>query len=176
MREDIPDIDVFVVVTPEAELAIPEYDIEERVYSHFRILSGRSRQTIIETSAPHSPFVKTLTDGNYRDFAARTLSERKAFKYPPYTGLAYIRIKDSNETRLSDITAKLKNKLDIVQKELHEDASIRYDRSLREKRAEDYIDTIVIRSDNMAELVLAIEKEILKNRGISLEIRGSKIL
>ncbi len=176
LREDIPDIDLFVVVTPEAELAIPEYDIEERVYSHIRILSGRAKQTVIETNAPLSPFIKKLTEGNYLDFAAKTLAERKAFHYPPYTGLAYIKLKDANEARLTDMTAKLKNKLDIVQKELGEDASIRYDRSLREKRAEEYIDTIVIRSDRMTELVAAIEKEILKNRGISLDVRGTKIL
>ncbi|MFZ4462176.1 MAG: hypothetical protein ACOYN2_06935 [Patescibacteria group bacterium] len=176
LREDIPDIDLFVVVTPEAELAIPEYDIEERVYSHIRILSGRAKQTVIETSAPLSPFIKKLTEGNYLDFISSTLAERKAFRYPPYTGLAYIKIKDSNENRLDDMTAKLKNKLDIVQKEFQEDPSIRYDRSLREKRAEEYIDTIVIRSDRMTELIAAIEKEILKNRGISLDVRGVKVL
>ena len=176
LREDIQQIDLFVVVTPEAELAIPEYDIEERVYSHIRILSGRAKETVIETSTPLSPFIQKLTSGNYRSFIESTLMERKIFRYPPYTGLAYLKIKDRNEARLSDMTAKLKNKLDIVQQELGEDASIRYDRSLREKRAEEYIDTIVIRSDRMPELVEAIEKEILKNRGISLEIRGVKIL
>ena len=46
------DVSLCIILTPEAELAVPEFDIEERVYTHIRALSYLAQTTIIETHTP----------------------------------------------------------------------------------------------------------------------------
>ena len=167
---DIPKLDSLVILTPEAELVVPEYDIEERVYLHIRLLSRSARQTIIETNIPDSPFIRLLAEGNYKDFLAHTLEERKRFDYPPYADLAYIRIRDKNPDRLVDLAARIKSKLDAVQKDEGE-SGVRYDQSVRVRFSGEYMDTIVVRSKNLSPLLSAISPEVLRNRGVRVEIR-----
>ena len=84
LRHLAETISLCVVITPEAELAIPEFDIEERVYTHLRALSGLSKEIIIETHTPRLTLLEDLLHRNYRDFLIRTLRDRKLFRYPPY--------------------------------------------------------------------------------------------
>lgn len=114
LRHDIGKRDLLVVVTPEAELSIPEFDIEERVYCHIRYLCENCEEVIIETSIPKSPLIMDLVHGNYKDFLIRTLSERKKYHYPPYGNIAYLEIRERNEDRLMQKTATLVNKLEIL--------------------------------------------------------------
>ncbi len=112
-------LDIAVVLLPESELNIPEFDIEERVYSHIRAISSQATECIIETHTPRLPLIENLMHGNYKSFLTRTLNERKQFHYPPYSGLAYITVQHKNISILEDICAKLQNKLDIRKKELN---------------------------------------------------------
>lgn len=44
----------------------------------------------MQTYTPRNPLILQLSEKNYRDFFIETLSERKAFHYPPYCELAYL--------------------------------------------------------------------------------------
>lgn len=165
---------------PEAELNIPEFDVEERVYANIRALASIADECRIETHAPHLPLIEDIMKGNYKSFLTRILRERKQYRYPPYSGLAYIEVHHKNIGALEDMCAKLHNKLDLRAKELiaEEDTSpiIRYDRSVRLKRGGEYIDTIMVRSDRLHELLDPIRMELLRNRNVELHVRGEKIL
>lgn len=113
LRENLSDFALVVVLLPETELNIPRFDIEERVYSHLRSLAAEAKELIIETAAPRLPLIQNIVNGNYRDFLVRTLQERKQFGYPPYSGLAYIRVTGKNINQIEDICAKLVNKLQM---------------------------------------------------------------
>lgn len=170
-------VEVAIVLLPESELNIPEFDIEERVYTNIRALRSVSKHCLIETHTPKLPLIQDILYGNYKSFLTRTLSERKKYQYPPYSGLAYIRVKHKNISMLEDICAKIHNKLQLeIQKKEGASDHILYDRSVRLKRAGEYIDTIMIRSPSLIQILEPIQKEVLRNRSVELIIRGEKIL
>jgi primosomal protein N' (replication factor Y) len=172
LRHCIGTVGLAISLLPESELNIPEFDIEERVYANIRALGSIARECVVETHAPKLPLIRDLLDGNYKSFLTRTLAERKRYRYPPYSGLAYIRVKHRNTAVLEDLCAKLDNKLRIETDKIVPPVSqVLYDRSVRLKRAGEYIDTIMIRSDSLAQILAPIRKEILRNRSIELLIR-----
>jgi primosomal protein N' len=167
-------ITLCVAITPEAELAIPEFDIEERVYTHLRALSSLAKEIIIETHTPRLTLLDDLLHHNYRDFLIRTLRDRKLFRYPPYMGLAYIEISHKNPSIVDDIALKLTNKLGLTV--TNDDSTVLYDRGTRMKRAGLTVDTLVLRSADIHGFLEPIRGEVMRNRSVSLNIRGNKIL
>lgn len=177
LRHHIGNIGVAIALLPESELNIPEYDIEERVYTNIRALRSVSKHCLVETHTPRLPLIQDLLHGNYKSFLTRTLAERKQYQYPPYAGLAYIRVKHKNIATLEDICAKINNKLKLeIDKHEGTENQVLYDRSVRLKRAGEYIDTIMIRSPLLLQILEPIQKEVLRNRSVELMIRGEKIL
>ncbi len=136
-------IHLCVVLTPETELAVPEYDIEERLYTSIRALSGLASEMIIETHTPKLALIQDILHGNYRDFLTRTLRDRKVYRYPPYTGLAYIEISHKSLSTVEDIAAKLTNKLGLESSVTG--SQISYDRKARMRRGDMTVDTLVVR-------------------------------
>ena len=174
LRHLTDTIALCVAITPEAELAIPEFDIEERVYTHLRTLSTLAKEIIIETHTPRLTLLEDLLHHNYRDFLIRTLRDRKLFRYPPYMGLAYIEISHKNPSIVEDIALKLTNKLGLTI--ANESSAVLYDRGARTKRAGLTVDTLVLRSADIHGFLEPIRGEVMRNRAVSLNIRGEKIL
>lgn len=177
LRHHIGNIGMAIALLPESELNIPEFDIEERVYSNIRALQSVATECIVETHAPKLPLIQDILNGNYKTFLTRTLAERKRYHYPPYSGLAYIHVKNKSTSVLEDLCAKIDNKLKLGMEATGPNASqVLYDRSVRLKRAGEYIDTIMVRSDALAQVLAPIQAEMLRNRSIELVVRGEKIL
>ena len=177
LRHHFGTIGLAIALLPESELNIPEYDIEERVYTNLRAISSVSEASVIETHTPKLALIQDLLNGNYKSFLTRTLAERKKYHYPPYSGLAYIRIHHKSIATLEDICAKINNKLKMEAEKMTPPVSqILYDRSVRVKRAGEYIDTIMVRSNALSQILAPIQKEVLKNRHMELIVRGEKIL
>ncbi len=177
LRHHFGTIGLAIALLPESELNIPEYDIEERVYANLRAICSVSEASIIETHTPKLPLIRDLLNGNYKSFLTRTLAERKKYHYPPYSGLAYIRIHHKSTAVLEEMCAKINNKLKVASETINPPMSqILYDRSVRLKRAGEYIDTIMIRSDTLSQILAPIQKEVLKNRNMELIVRGEKII
>ena len=96
-------VGLVIFVHPENELNIPEFDAEERLYTHIRAFSSLAQECIIETYTPRLPIIKDCLSGNYKSFLERMLRERKTYRYPPFTGLAYIHIEHSSVTKIEDM-------------------------------------------------------------------------
>ena len=145
-------------------MAVPEYNIEEAIYTQIAYNTKKQAPIIIQTFTPHTPIAKNLIEGNYRDFLSRTLQERKQFDYPPYAELAYIWVEDKNKERVKDIIYKLASKLQMEIQDQKRNIILHYDKELFERRAGEYRQKIVLRGQNLMCTLETIKGEIIKNR------------
>lgn len=159
-------IELVAFLLLESEITVPEYDIEEKIYTNIIYNARKGSQIYIQTFAPKSDLIHNITEGNYRDFLVHTLSERKAFSYPPYKELVHIWVRDKSKERIKDIIYKLKNKLETLKTS---GVELYFDRELFTKRNNEYGQKIVLKGWNLSPLLETIEKEIFRNRGVSLE-------
>lgn len=121
---------------------------------------------MIQTYVPKSDLVRHLVDGNYRDFLVHTLTERKSFRYPPYSELVHVTVRDESIERVKDIIYKLKNKLELLKSP---DIELYFDRELFSRRAGEYIQKIVLKGTNLEPLLAQISGEVFRNRGVNVE-------
>ncbi|HBB27254.1 TPA: hypothetical protein DCZ36_02005 [Candidatus Gracilibacteria bacterium] len=162
----IEGIELVAFLLLESEIAVPEYDIEEKIYINIVYNARKGSDICIQTFAPKSDLIRNITEGNYRDFLVHTLAERKAFSYPPYKELVHIWVRDKSKERIKDIIYKLKNKLETLKTS---DIELYFDKELFTKRNNEYGQKIVLKGSNLSPLLTEIEKEIFRNRGVSLE-------
>lgn len=168
-KHDPGRFDLVVFPCLESELVAGEYDVEERVYAHVRYASLAADDALIQTYRPESPLAKSLMDGNYREFLTRTLAERKKFRYPPYSEIAYVTVSERTRERAEEAVARLKNKLEIVENEGRFGVAVLSDPSLLTKRADEWFGKIVVKGDRAAELLESLRIEIVRNRNVRLE-------
>jgi primosomal protein N' (replication factor Y) len=162
----LDNIELVAFLLLESEIAVPEYDIEEKIYTNITYNARKWSEIFIQTFAPKSDLVKNITAGNYRDFLIHTLKERKAFSYPPYKELVHIWVRDKSKERIKEIIYKLKNKLEILKTPLIE---LYFDKELFTKRNNEFGQKIVLKWDDLSPLLKEVEKEIFRNHGVSLE-------
>lgn len=137
-KNDPGTFDLVVFPCLESELVASEYDIEEKVYAHVRYAAKRSEEAIVQTYSPASPLAVSIMEGNYREFLTRTLAERKRFGYPPYSEIAYVTVAERHREKAEESVARLKNKLEIAEKEGNFGVAILSDPSLLTKRADEW--------------------------------------
>lgn len=135
-------IELVAFLLLESEIAVPEYDIEEKIYTNIVYNARKGSQIYIQTFAPKSDLIRNITEGNYRDFLIHTLAERKSFSYPPYKELVHIWVRDKNKERIKDIVYKLKNKLETLKTS---DIELYFDKELFTKRNNEYGQKIVLK-------------------------------
>ncbi|MDD2917086.1 MAG: hypothetical protein PHH70_04555 [Candidatus Gracilibacteria bacterium] len=162
----IEGIDLVAFLLLESEIAVPEYDIEEKIYTNIIYNARKGSEICIQTFAPKSDLIRNITEGNYRDFLVHTLRERKSFSYPPYKELVHIWVRDTNQERIKDIIYKLRNKLELLKTP---DIELYFDRELFTKRNNEYGQKIVLKGENLSPLLSTVKKEIFRNRGVSME-------
>lgn len=111
-------------------------------------------------------------------FSQELCQKESNITIPHIPGLAYIQVKHKNIGVLEDTCLKLHNKLELRARELPEVNKLEhklFDRSVRVKRAGEFIDTIMIRSDSLDEILEPIRKEVIRNRNVELRRAGEKI-
>ncbi|EKD30058.1 MAG: hypothetical protein ACD_78C00169G0003 [uncultured bacterium (gcode 4)] len=162
----IDGIELVAFLLLESEMAVPEYDIEEKIYTNIAYNARKGSDIYIQTYIPSSDLIKHITEGNYRDFLVHTLAERKTFRYPPYGELVHLWVRDPSKERIRDIIYKLKNKLEILKTP---DIELYFDREIFTKRNNEYGQKIVLKWLNLSPLLATIAKELFRNRWVSLE-------
>lgn len=162
----VEGVELVAFLLLESEIAVPEYDIEEKIYVNITYNARKGSEIYIQTFAPKSDLIKNITEGNYRDFLVHTLAERKIFSYPPYCELVHIWVRDKSKERIKDIIYKLKNKLETLKSP---DIELYFDRELFTKRNNEYGQKIVLKGRDLSPLLETIEKEVFRNHGVSME-------
>lgn len=138
----IDSIELVAFLLLESEITVPEYNIEEKIYTNVAYNSRKGSDIYIQTYIPNSDLVRHISDGNYRDFLIHTLQERKTFRYPPYGELVHLWVRDQSKERIRDIIHKLKNKLELLKTE---DIELYFDKEIFTKRADKYGQKIVLK-------------------------------
>ena len=152
----------------EADLAVPDYDIEESMYQQIRHFFSRSRDIILQTRSPKIPLIADVTSGNFRTFFQRTVSERKQFHLPPFTQMMTIYISDSSESMVKQRIASTASSM-IESAKKTSDTTVLYDHLLFEKRAGKYRQKILIRSPDILSFLEPFRTQLVRGRGIEVE-------
>jgi primosomal protein N' (replication factor Y) len=89
---DLPLLDVVGVVSAETSLTLPDYTAEERTFQLLYQAMGRvgrhgPGKVLIQSYEPESPIILASANRDYQAFYKRVISERKQFKFPPYSYL-----------------------------------------------------------------------------------------
>jgi primosomal protein N' (replication factor Y) (superfamily II helicase) len=160
------DIGLIAFLLIDNDLAIPEFDREEKIHTQIIYASRMSVPTIIQTYASESLFIEWLLHGNYKDFLQRTLSERETFLYPPYGSFITLWVHHQSQDMVRDIIHKLVNKIQLIK---DPDIFLSYDRDIWEKYAWNWKQKIVLKGKNLEPLISELYTEILRNRQVYIE-------
>lgn len=159
------------VILLEQELSFPFYNTEEKAYINIKQLLWRGERLgektdfILQTFIPENNLIKTIAEMNYRDFFIETLKERKFFNYPPFTEISILEYRNRNQTKAYDFMQKLKNKLDLLNKDKNLEIILNKESF---KKYNQYYFKIVLKWDNLRDFLENIRPEIMRNSNLSL--------
>ena len=168
---DFEKIGLIAVILVEQELAYPSYDAGEKAYANLKQLIGRgnrkSQETtiLLQTFLPKNPLIERLTSGNYKDFFAQTLQERKEFLYPPYTQILSFEYRHKESEKALAFTQKL-------EASLQEHNSLGSYRILRGttafKKNNTYHAKILVQGDDVRSFIAPFTAQILANTALTV--------
>ena len=99
---DFSNVALVGIVDADQLLNYPDFRSSERSFQLMTQVSGRAgrrqRQgnVVIQTADPGHPIITQVLQHNYISFFEMELSDRKAFRYPPFTRLVRITLKHAN--------------------------------------------------------------------------------
>ena len=105
---DFGNLALVAVLQADAMLGIQDFRADEKAVQTLAQFKGRCGRRggkslfVIQTAQPEHPVYQVLAQdgpGPVQDFISELLSERAEFRYPPYTRIIDIVIKDRNEER-----------------------------------------------------------------------------
>lgn len=103
---DFPNVTLVGVMSADTMLHINDFRSGERTFDVLEQVSGRAGRgekagrAIIQTYDPDSFAVQLVKEHNYRSFYSKTMAERKAMWYPPYSEMICVRFTDSRNDRV----------------------------------------------------------------------------
>lgn len=114
------DISVVSAVSVDSLFTIPDFRINERVFSLLlRLRSRASKHFLIQTRDPENRILRYALDGNMIDFYREEIAERKVFNYPPFSTLIKITREGAELAARKDIET-LAEKLEMYAPEAYE--------------------------------------------------------
>lgn len=150
----------------EAELSVPHYDIEERIYSSIMYASRHADDVYLQTYDTRLPLVCDIADGNFKTFFSRLLAERKRFWYPPYTQMVRIMVEKKTDAQVTKLAGQIYAKLFAHASDTHR---LSYDEERIERYGQLRRQEILLRSDDVMVLLDVVATDIIKNSGVWVE-------
>ena len=121
---DLADLTVVGVVDADVGLHLPTYQAPERTYQLLSQVVGRAGRrakeglAIIQTYAPESSAVQAAAYEDYQALYEEEIAHRRRAGYPPFTRLARLLYRDTNEERgleeASRVAAELRTHRDMA--------------------------------------------------------------
>ncbi len=164
-----PDIGGVGFLLFELNLSIPQFDIEEEIYTEIAYYKKQQLPIFIQTYTPDHPLLQQIVFGNNKSFFDTLIKERKQFLYPPFTQFATIRIHDEKKERVRDMMAKLTNKIHQLRKD---STFFAFDQDIWEKKRGEWVQKIILKDKNLDYLIQELEVEIVRNRAVTLDWNG----
>lgn len=142
---DFPSVTLVGVILADTEFMLPDFRADERAFSLFVQVAGRSGRkiknpedqdwadyenqsiSIIQTYSPDHPVIKYAVDGNYENFFEEEIEKRKSFNLPPFSKIGVLSFCGVNEQRCWEIARSFDERLKELNIE-HENPtkSVRY--------------------------------------------------
>ncbi|SFK87603.1 replication restart helicase PriA [Proteiniphilum acetatigenes] len=102
---DFGNVRVVGIIAADSLLNYPDFRSHERGFQLITQAAGRAGRrdkqgtVIIQTSDPEQPIYRLITRNDYEGFYHSQITERKLFKYPPFTRLISIVLKHKDEQK-----------------------------------------------------------------------------
>jgi primosomal protein N' (replication factor Y) len=110
---DIPNVTLVGVVNADVGLGLPDFRAAERTFQLLTQVAGRAGRgdvpgiVLIQTSAPEHYAVRFAAGQDYRLFYEKELQYRRSMRYPPFSALANILVRDENQERAMRLSAQI---------------------------------------------------------------------
>ncbi len=103
---DFENVGIVGIISADSLLNYPDFRSHERGFQLMMQAAGRAGRNkkqgkvIIQSSDPSQPIYKYILNYNYESFYKEQIAERELFRYPPFTRLISVVLKDKNENRV----------------------------------------------------------------------------
>ncbi len=105
---DFDNVNLVGVLNTDHFLNFPDFRAHEKAFQVLTQVAGRSGRSgergkvFLQTYQPDHPIIKNVIENNYEKMYENQLIERKDFKYPPFTRLIRITLKDKSYEKIND--------------------------------------------------------------------------
>jgi len=104
---DFENVSLVGVLNTDHFLNFPDFRAHEKAFQILTQVAGRSGRSgkrgkvFLQTYQPDHPIIKNVIENNYENMYEKQLTERKDFKYPPYTRLIRLTLKDKSYEKIN---------------------------------------------------------------------------
>lgn len=109
---DFDNVSVVGVVSADNLIYFPDFRAFERAFQQMTQVSGRAGRhghqgkVIIQTFNPYHQAIRNVIDNDYKAMYDSQITERRVFRYPPYSRLIDITLKHRDSELLNDAAAR----------------------------------------------------------------------
>ena len=100
---DIPNVTLVGVISADIGLGMPDFRAAERTFQLLTQVAGRAGrghipgQVLVQTINPDHYAVRFASEQNYEGFYAKELQFRRLMRYPPFSALANILVRNESQ-------------------------------------------------------------------------------
>jgi primosomal protein N' (replication factor Y) (superfamily II helicase) len=114
---DFNDVTLIGVINADTLLYMPDFRTNERAMQLLTQVAGRAGRraeqgkVVIQTSRPDHPVILDVIHHDYINFYEREITERRVFKFPPFTKLVSLEIRHREAKNADQATQWLHDKI-----------------------------------------------------------------
>lgn len=117
---DFPSVTLVGALLADTEFLLPDFKSDERAFSLFVQVAGRSGRkigsdskdiSIIQTYSPDHPVIKYAVDMDYEKFFQEEIEKRREFKLPPFVDIGVINFSSPDEQKCWAVAHNFEEKL-----------------------------------------------------------------
>lgn len=111
------DVSLVAVLNADSIMQSPDFRSYERAFQMLEQVAGRAGragsqgEVVVQSFQPDNPLYTYLQQHDYRRFYAEQLSERRAFRFPPFYRLIVLTLKHRDYSRLDAASRELAERL-----------------------------------------------------------------
>lgn len=109
---DLPNLSLVGMINADSSLAMPDFSAEEMTFQQINQVIGRvgrghgNSMVIVQTYYPENPVILAAIKNNYSLFYKQQITDRKNFRYPPFSYLLKISVARKILKMLREYVAK----------------------------------------------------------------------
>src|SRR3989344_5063440 len=116
---DMPEADLVGIISLDNLLYIPDYKISEQIFQTVHGLAAYAKEGASffwQTYTPENETIQNIALQNYEKFYEREMAERKTLRYPPFSRIIKVTIRDETLPKTEARSSKIAQYLESVLK------------------------------------------------------------